>query len=49
MSAQLNAYLNFRNNAREAMEFYRGFSVELWRSTPSGRRTRPPTRPRTTS
>jgi PhnB protein len=23
MSAQLNAYLNFRNNAREAMEFYR--------------------------
>ncbi len=24
MSAQLNAYLNFRNNAREAMEFYRG-------------------------
>jgi len=24
MSAQLNAYLNFRDNAREAMEFYRG-------------------------
>jgi PhnB protein len=23
MSAQLNAYLNFRDNAREAMEFYR--------------------------
>jgi PhnB protein len=24
MSVQLNPYLNFRNNAREAMEFYRG-------------------------
>ena len=34
MSAQLNPYLSFRDNAREAMEFYRGvFGGELTLNT----------------
>jgi PhnB protein len=34
MKSQLNPYLSFRNNAREAMEFYKGvFSGKLTMGT----------------